>query len=183
MDQLRSLAIVVCLTTLPAQAFVDPVGRSHQDREIPRLVRDSRGVDVRSDDGSPSAELAAEFEARHGGAWSFRADPRTGRFDLVQGSGIPVIPGRGNQLGPDALAGLDRPDGVVTVDALAPRISEFLAANHRLLVPARGELVLDRERSLMRDGAALSPADFNYRVTFVDACGEEVPFCGATDCP
>ncbi len=31
--------------------------------------------------------------------------------------------------------------------------------------------------------AALSAESFNYRVTFVDDCGNEQPFCGTTDCP
>jgi hypothetical protein len=31
--------------------------------------------------------------------------------------------------------------------------------------------------------AGLSSAGFNYRVTFVDDCGNEQAFCGATDCP
>ena len=29
----------------------------------------------------------------------------------------------------------------------------------------------------------LSAAPSNYRVTFVDGCGNEVDFCGETDCP
>ncbi len=35
----------------------------------------------------------------------------------------------------------------------------------------------------VHEGAALSAEAFNYRVTFVDACGNEQPFCGTTDCP
>jgi hypothetical protein len=37
--------------------------------------------------------------------------------------------------------------------------------------------------SFVHENAALSPESFNYRVTTVDDCGNEVPFCGATDCP
>jgi len=35
----------------------------------------------------------------------------------------------------------------------------------------------------VHESAALSDEAFNYRVTFVDECGEEQAFCGATDCP
>jgi hypothetical protein len=35
----------------------------------------------------------------------------------------------------------------------------------------------------VHEGAALAAEGFNYRVTFVDECGNEQAFCGATDCP
>lgn len=35
----------------------------------------------------------------------------------------------------------------------------------------------------LHESAAISPDLFRYRVTFVDECGQEVGFCGATDCP
>jgi subtilisin family serine protease len=35
----------------------------------------------------------------------------------------------------------------------------------------------------VHESAALSDEEFNYRVTFVDECGNEQAFCGATDCP
>jgi len=37
--------------------------------------------------------------------------------------------------------------------------------------------------SFVHEGAALSSGAFNYRVTTVDSCGNEQPFCGTTDCP
>ena len=37
--------------------------------------------------------------------------------------------------------------------------------------------------SFLHEGAALSPTPFNYRVTNVNACGEEIDFCGTTNCP
>jgi hypothetical protein len=39
------------------------------------------------------------------------------------------------------------------------------------------------DSSFTHVGAALSLDAFNYRVTFVDECGNEVAFCGTTDCP
>jgi hypothetical protein len=35
----------------------------------------------------------------------------------------------------------------------------------------------------VHEGAALTDDAFNYRVTFVDDCGNELAFCGTTDCP
>jgi hypothetical protein len=37
--------------------------------------------------------------------------------------------------------------------------------------------------SFVHESAALSVESFNYRVTFVDECGNEQAFCGTTDCP
>jgi hypothetical protein len=37
--------------------------------------------------------------------------------------------------------------------------------------------------SFLHQEAALSTEAFQYRVTFVDECGEEQPFCGDNDCP
>jgi len=39
------------------------------------------------------------------------------------------------------------------------------------------------DSSFTHVGAALSLDAFNYRVTFVDECGNELAFCGTTDCP
>ena len=41
----------------------------------------------------------------------------------------------------------------------------------------------DIGRCARHEAAALSDAAFNYRVTFVDECGNEQAFCGTTDCP
>jgi hypothetical protein len=35
----------------------------------------------------------------------------------------------------------------------------------------------------VHESAALSDDPFNYQVTFLDPCGNELPFCGSTDCP
>jgi hypothetical protein len=37
--------------------------------------------------------------------------------------------------------------------------------------------------SFVHEDALLTDAPFQYRVTFVDACGNEQAFCGTTDCP
>ena len=42
---------------------------------------------------------------------------------------------------------------------------------------------VDGGTSFVHEEAALSSEAFHYRVTFVDSCGEEIAFCGQTDCP
>jgi hypothetical protein len=49
--------------------------------------------------------------------------------------------------------------------------------------PQQVKLGTSEGNSFLHVGAALSSQSFNYRVTYVDACGDEVGFCGATDCP
>ena len=39
------------------------------------------------------------------------------------------------------------------------------------------------EDVFVHEGALTVEEPFNYRVTFVDECGNEQAFCGATDCP
>jgi hypothetical protein len=45
------------------------------------------------------------------------------------------------------------------------------------------KLGTSRGFSFVHEAAALTDEAFNYRVTFVDECGNELAFCGATDCP
>ena len=94
----------------------------------------------------------------------FRVDSRTARFDLVQGSGIPLIPGQGNTLGPDVLRGLDLPDGEITLAALEPRIRSLVEANAELLAPSRGMLVLNGDSSQIRLGGRLLSFHFDWWV-------------------
>jgi hypothetical protein len=41
---------------------------------------------------------------------------------------------------------------------------------------------VDGGTSFVHEGAALSSEPFNYRITSVNNCGEEMPICGTTDC-
>ena len=45
------------------------------------------------------------------------------------------------------------------------------------------KLATVEDNSFVHTNAMLSSASYSYRVTFVDACGVEQAFCGATDCP
>jgi hypothetical protein len=48
---------------------------------------------------------------------------------------------------------------------------------------ARYKLGTSEGNTFLHENAVLSTQPFSYRVTFVDECGNEVGFCGATDCP
>ncbi len=121
---------------------------------------------------TPLGAAARGFLARYAGTWEFSVDRGTGRAVLVQGSGIPLIPGAGNRLGPEALAGLPMPDGEVTVKTLEPLARALVEANRDLLAPETGRLVFDRDASGPRDGGRLWSLTFSWLV-------DEIPVEGA----
>jgi len=78
---------------------------------------------------------------------------------------------------------LDRDDVVLNwsiqplgARAVVYQVNGCGAANQVKLGTTEGSVFVHEE-------AALSGESFSYRVTFVDACGDEQPFCGTTDCP
>ena len=71
--------------------------------------------------------------------WSVWLDARSGAPALVQGEGIPWIPGDGNQLSVVAEP--------TTLDSLADSLKTFVHDNAALLVADENELVLNREGS------------------------------------
>ena len=95
------IALLFLALPLPLAAFV-PKQEGPRDAlrlDPPRIT--VRGERIDPTAATPAAAAAAAFLERYGGQWIFSVDPRTARFDLVQGSGIPLIPGRGNALGPE----------------------------------------------------------------------------------
>jgi hypothetical protein len=175
MSIFRVGAAIVCLAlALPLGAFVPKQEGSHDLLQLdpPRIA--VRAAEVDPDEPTLAGSSARSFLARHGGAWSFRLDSRTSRFSMIQGSGIPLIPGRGNDLGTAALAGLDLPDGEITLGALEPRIRSFLEANGSLLLPDRGSLVLDGESSQLREDGRLISFNFDWHVDGVPVEGAAV---------
>lgn len=176
----RSTSVVVCIAGLLFALHAQPaaagsaVRPDRPERTVEPSRARARAVALEPGAGSPAARAAERFLARHGGTWLFRADPRTGKLELAQGSGLPFVPGRGNRLDAAALAGAPRPDGQLTVEALEPRVREFIAANAELLLPERGELVLDRATSLIRDGGKLATLRFAWHVDGLAVDGAEV---------
>jgi len=75
------------------------------------------------------------FKGAHGEQWNIYIDARSGAPTLVQGQGIPFIPGSGNSLQSD-----DR----VTVPMLEALVRDFMGKNVDLLMAADEELVLNQ---------------------------------------
>lgn len=132
------------------------------ERPLPPATLRPVALDLSRD--TPLSRPAREFLSRHGGTWRFQVDERTGLVVLASGSGVPMVPGRGNSLGREALAGLPLPDGEITVETLEPIARSFIADNAALLAPRGGHLVLDRESSGPRDGGRLFSVYFRWFV-------------------
>lgn len=81
------------------------------------------------------------FLARHPGAWDARWDLRGDRPHLIQGTGVPLLPGRGNRLTRGEL-GLPA-EGPLQLADVEARLRAFLAGLPELFRVPPGELVLD----------------------------------------
>lgn len=134
----------------------------------------SRSEKVEVDEPSLTGAAARDFLARRGGSWAFDVDRRTGKAALIQGSGIPLLPGAGNRLGKEQLRGLGLEGVALTPQALEPVVRSFLVDQEPLLRPASGELVLDLERSLARDDGRLQSVYFRWVVGGVPVEGANV---------
>ncbi|GEM_PF-896717 len=124
---------------------------------VPKLSRSFVAPELQvQPDLEPSVSLApgryvpmksgvAEFLQRSGGDWELRWDRRSDRPNLIQGSGIPLLPGKGNTLDAQnvGLAPGATPD-LATVEV---RLRDFIAANEDLLRVRDLEFRLDRESS------------------------------------
>jgi hypothetical protein len=160
---LKGLVLVCAVLALAAP--VHAIAPKEDDSDGRHLGRDrAEVVAERVEPGAPSAAgLAAEqFLAARGGDWDFRIDDRTGKAVLVQGSGIAIIPGKGNRLGAESLAGLDLPDGGIAVATLAPRARAFVEQHWALLGPLDGRLELDTTTSSVRDRGRLASIYFTW---------------------
>ena len=80
----------------------------------------------------------SSFKALNGGAWDVYLDARSGAPQLVQGQGVPFIPGSGNTLQASA---------PVTLESLAGLLRGFAAKNAALLMADDKELVLNEAGS------------------------------------
>jgi len=118
--------------------------------------------------GVPALQL---FLNRHGVNWEVRWDQRNDRPHLVQGEGIPLIPGRGNALS-NAQLGLQSGDNV-DLEVVAGRLRSFISDNQVLLRAPLDTLRLDTERSLV-----YGAGDYLWMVEFQQVHGG-VPVRGA----
>lgn len=90
------------------------------------------------------------FLQRYGRDWEVRWDDRADRPNLIQGSGIALVPGRGNTLSPQQF-GLAR-ESDMTLDLVSAEARKFVAGNSDLLGTDGIELALDGARSVRAGG-------------------------------
>jgi subtilisin-like proprotein convertase family protein len=95
---------------------------------------------------APQHAEAAAFLQRNGGTWEMRWDRRSDRPNLVQGSGIALIPGRGNTLRSSEV-GVSANDAV-DMAVVETRLKDFIEANSDLLKTKGLEFRLDTDSSL-----------------------------------
>ena len=101
------------------------------------------------------------FRALNGEGWDVFIDGRSGAPLLVQGEGIPFIPGSGNTM---------QSAGAATLESLAESLRGFIAGNAALLITD------DRELALNTEGSGQTTPDL-WKVVF-DRVVEGVPVAG-----
>jgi len=89
---------------------------------------------------------AAAFKQQAGGSWDVRWDTRGDRPNLLQGSGVPLVPGRGNTLAPAQFGAASAAD--VSLATVAREARRFIDAQSVLLELDGIDLRLDSERSV-----------------------------------
>ena len=146
----------------------------------------------------PAARPWGQFLQSHGAGWEIYLDARSGAPLLVQGQGIPWIPGPGNTLagaaqgpGAAALAPSVAADsdaaqgdgfglapavaGPVTLEGLASSLRTFVARNRSAFLADEAELVLSREGS-----GSLTPGlwrvGFDRQVGGIPVTGDRLVF-------
>lgn len=128
----------------------------------PKLSRSFRAPELLvQPDTEPTARLgeqatshvtATRFVQRFPGTWDMAWDRRSDRPHLIQGSGVPLIPGRGNSLTlPQLGLAANQPVDLAMVEAL---LLDFIAQNSDLLNTKGLEFQLDPHGSVTTDGGA-----------------------------
>ena len=187
--------LALCLTTLATFAFAIQPVTPEQRAGHPKLQRAfiAPELDVQPEleaseslaAGGATRTAAASFAQRYGGTWEARWDRRNDRPNLIQGSGVPLVPGRGNSL---TLAQLGlAANEHVDLAVVETRLQDFIAANADLLGTKGLDFALDPNSSLaygkndshwfvefvqLKDGVRVEGADLFFRV----AAGNIVQF-------
>ena len=156
-----SLALVCCCSLLtlmwaslapPPASAIEPPAPDLSTILSPQFSSDELEVGpsvLQYDRGSRAvAEIAGlqRFLARHSDQWEVRWDRRGDRPNIVQGIGVPLLPGRGNSL---ALADLRLGHrGGVQMSDVERLVRGFMGEFPELLNVAAGDLQLDPKRSV-----------------------------------
>ena len=122
-----------------------PPGLSRPFVEPALQVQPELEATVRLDARMAVHPAAASFQARHGGEWEMRWDRRSDRPNFLQGSGIPLWPGRGNDL---AAASIGAAGDVPDLDTVERVLRDFIAQNDDLLGTAGLEFRLDPQSTV-----------------------------------
>lgn len=109
-------------------------------------VQPELGRTLQLDASTPAAPAVEDFLRRNGGNWEMRWDLRADRPNLIQGSGVAVLPGRGNDL---TAASLGLASGQpVDLGVVETRLRGFIEASHTLLKTDGLEFRLDPANSV-----------------------------------
>jgi hypothetical protein len=158
----RTAALAGLLTLafgLPNAQAIQPAADSGRQAESAR--RPTRLFAEPALDALPSLTLAAQedtllsgklaaFRQRHGGSWELRWDDRADRANVVQGSGVALIPGRGNRLTLQQFGLAHESD--LNLGTVAAKARDFIATANDLLRIDDIDLRLDGERSVRAGG-------------------------------
>lgn len=161
----------LCSSPAPAIQPVEPGQGLHTKLSRPFIAPE---LQVQPD-LEPSLQLAAGayvpmkngvagFLQRQGGRWELRWDRRSDRPNLIQGSGVPLLPGKGNSL---TAAGLGLAAGA-TIDlaVVETRLRDFIAGNEELLQTRGLDFRLDPASS-----TAYGDGDTHWFVEFAQYAG------------
>src|SRR5437867_1103772 len=133
---LIAAAVGSALLVGPAYALRVPQQQGLQDRVLApagfvATVVPQDVSDVQAELDAPTLADVAKFREEHGPDWRLYDDRRSGGMALVEGSGIPWIPGRGNRLDPQDAAGSGA-NGAYTLDDLAGKALAFIESHPNL---------------------------------------------------
>ncbi|MCC6594898.1 MAG: hypothetical protein IT477_00155 [Rhodanobacteraceae bacterium] len=148
------LVLYVGMLVSPASAIQPIVPEQHaassrlQQPIIAQDIEVQPALDITTGFAAATARYPqlADFRSRYGGEWEIRWDRRNDLPHLIQGSGVALVPGRGNSL---TLARLGlQPDHQVDLATVETRLRDFIAANSNLLGVKGMDLRLDPGRSI-----------------------------------
>ncbi len=160
LQRLILAALAVALPSIPAiavevpedldrgvgpEGFLDPTLRVEPTLDIYRPGSAEPGRNSPPAPRWAENRRLADFFGRHTDAWEVRWDLRSDRPHLLQGAGIPLLPGRGNHLRAEDL-GL-RPGREPTLADVERLLRRQLQTMEQLLGVRERDLILDLERS------------------------------------
>ncbi len=166
---LGSLLLILALMVPAAVGFQV---RQEQSRFDHLVIHDPSNVSVAT---TPLASLDSDHPLRagwnsflgaHGASWNVYLDSRSGAPLLVEGQGIPLIPGFGNTI---------KDSSDVTVNRLETIIRAFMEGNVSLLLANGNELVLNHDASLQVT-PELWQIVFNRKVSGIPVAGDQYIF-------